>query len=101
MYCLLYFPVILSILNPHAMITNILPRKLTSTYQKKKLVSLENCYMHLKPYFQVKKGVEIKETQKVLVDKKTRNQRVQNTFNAIEQNQILYAKILTEKLLKV
>ena len=82
------------------MITNILPRKLTSTYQKKKLVSLENCYMHLKPYFQVKKGAEIKETQKALVDKKTRNERVQNMFNDIEQNQILYAKILTKKLLK-
>lgn len=83
------------------MISNILFKRLTLSYQKKKLVSLENCYMHLKPYFQVKKGAEIKETQKVLVDKKTRNQRVQNTFNAIEQNQILYAKILTEKLLKV
>lgn len=57
--------------------------------------------MHLKPYFQVKKGAEIKETQKALVDKKTRNERVQNMFNDIEQNQILYAKILTEKLLKV
>ena len=32
---------------------------------------------------------------------KTKNQRVQNTFNAIEQNQILHSKILTEKLLKV
>lgn len=83
------------------MITNILSRKLTSTYQKKKLVSLENCYMHLKPYFKLKQSAKIRGTERSIEDKKSTNQIVQNTFNVIEQNQILYAKILTEKLLKV
>ena len=83
------------------MISTILPRNLTSSYQKKKLVSLENCYMHLKPYFKLKQSAKIKGTERLLEDRKSTDQMVENTFNAIEQNQILYAKILTEKLLKV
>ncbi|MEP2240267.1 MAG: hypothetical protein ABJI22_18010 [Maribacter sp.] len=83
------------------MISNILNGKLMSPYQKKKLVSLENCYMHLKPYFKVKKSAKINETNKALVRKKAKSSKVHNTFNSIEQNQILYAKLMTERLLKV
>tara|TARA_R110000764_G_scaffold108654_1_gene194557 strand:- start:307 stop:480 length:174 start_codon:yes stop_codon:yes gene_type:complete len=57
--------------------------------------------MHLKPYFKLKQSAKIRGTERSIEDKKSTNQIVQNTFNVIEQNQILYAKILTEKLLKV
>ncbi|MEP2280999.1 hypothetical protein [Maribacter sp.] len=83
------------------MISNILNGKLMSSYQKKKLVSLENCYMHLKPYFKVRKSAKTNEAKKVLVRKTIKNVKVQDTFNTIEQNQILYAKLMTERLLKV
>ncbi|WP_324024122.1 hypothetical protein QSV08_14025 [Maribacter sp. BPC-D8] len=83
------------------MISNILNGKLTFPYQKKKLVSLEDCYMHLKPYFSLKKSAKSNETDNVLVREKSKSAQVKNAFNAIEQNQILYAKIMTERLLKV
>lgn len=83
------------------MISNILSGRLTSSYQKKKLVSLENCYMHLKPYFSLKKSAKSNETDNVLVRERSKSAKVQNAFNSIEQNQILYAKIMTERLLKV
>ncbi len=83
------------------MISNILNGKLMSPCQKKKLVSLENCYMHLKPYFKVRKGAKTNEANKVLAREISKNVKVQSTFNSIEQNQILYAKLMTERLLKV
>ncbi len=83
------------------MISNILSGRLTSSYQRKKLVSLENCYMHLKPYFSLKNSAKSNETDKVLVRERSKSAKVQDAFNSIEQNQILYAKIMTERLLKV
>ncbi len=83
------------------MISNILPSRLTFAYQNKKLVSLENCYMHLKPYFRIKKNVKNKKVERFVVEKKATNQLARDSYSTIEQNQILYAKILTEKLLKV
>jgi disulfide oxidoreductase YuzD len=83
------------------MISNILSGKLTSSYQKKKLVSLEDCYMHLKPYFRLKKSAKSTRTDTISVQEKSKSAKVQNAFNSIEQNQILYAKIMTERLLKV
>ncbi len=83
------------------MISNILSGRLTSSYQRKKLVSLENCYMHLKPYFSLKKSAKSIETDNVLVRERSKSAKVQDAFNSIEQNQILYAKIMTERLLKV
>ncbi|MDF4201850.1 hypothetical protein PXD56_02715 [Maribacter sp. SA7] len=83
------------------MISNILNGKLTSQFQKKRLVSLENYYLHLKPYFKLKKSAKITETNNVLVRKKSKSAKVQDAFNSIEQNQILYAKIMTERILNV
>lgn len=83
------------------MISNILNGKLTSSYQKKKLVSLEDCYMHLKPYFRLKKSVKSNEIDNAPFREKSKSEKVQSAFNSIEQNQILYAKIMTERLLKV
>ena len=83
------------------MISNILNGKLASSYQKKKLVSLKDCYMHLKPYFRLKKSANSNETDNVLVREESKSAKVKNAFNSIEQNQILYAKIMTERLLKV
>jgi len=58
--------------------------------------------MHLKPYFSLKKSAKSNETDNVLlVREKSKSAKVQDAFNSIEQNQILYAKIMTERLLKV
>lgn len=83
------------------MISNILSGKLTPSYQKKKLVSLEDCYTHLKPYFRLKKSVKNTRTNPISVQEKSKSAKGQNAVNSIEQNQILYAKIMTERLLKV
>ncbi|MDF4221125.1 hypothetical protein PXC01_05960 [Maribacter sp. M208] len=88
-------------LNHHTMISNILNGKLTSHYQKKKLVSLENYYMHLKPYFKLKKSAKTAKAESALVSKRTKSANAKDAFNSIEQNQILYAKIMTERLLNV
>lgn len=88
-------------LNHRTMISNILNGKLTSQQQKKKLVSLENYYMHLKPYFKLKKGAKTAKAESALVSKRTKSANAKDAFNSIEQNQILYAKIMTERLLNV
>ena len=82
------------------MISNILNGRLTSSYQRKRLVSLENCYMQLKPYFKVKRSDQEKKNLIASVQGKSKNTTDQTSFNLIEQNQIMYAKLMTEKLLK-
>ncbi|VXB64756.1 conserved hypothetical protein [Maribacter litoralis] len=87
-------------LNHRMMISNILNGRLTSSYQRKRLVSLENCYMQLKPYFKVKRSGQVKKNLIASVQEKSKNTTDQTSFNLIEQNQIMYAKLMTEKLLK-
>ena len=82
------------------MISNILNGRLTSSYQRKRLVSLENCYMQLKPYCKVKRSGQVKKNFIASVQGKSKNTTDQTSFNLIEQNQIMYAKLMTEKLLK-
>ncbi|MDP2525802.1 hypothetical protein [Maribacter dokdonensis] len=82
------------------MISNILNGKLTSSYQRKKLVSLEDCYKQLKPYFRIKKSEQVNTSGNALKGKKIQGTRDQHSPNLIEQNQIIYAKLMTERLLK-
>ncbi len=82
------------------MISNILNGKLTSSCQRKKLVSLEDCYKQLKPYFKIKKSEQVNTSGYALKGKKNQGIRDQCSPNLIEQNQIIYAKLMTERLLK-
>lgn len=52
------------------MISNILNGKLTSSYQSKKLVSLEDCYKQLKPYFKIKISGQVNASGSALKGKK-------------------------------
>ncbi|CAG2534484.1 hypothetical protein MAR621_00728 [Maribacter dokdonensis] len=82
------------------MISNILNGKLTSSYQRKKLVSLEDCYMQLSPYFNFKTSLQVKTSSSAIKQKELQSNRDQHSPNLIEQNQIIYAKLMTERLLK-
>ncbi|MEP2056163.1 MAG: hypothetical protein ABJJ05_00060 [Maribacter litoralis] len=56
--------------------------------------------MQLKPYFKVKRSGQVKKNFIVSVQEKSKNTTDQTSFNLIEQNQIMYAELMTEKLLK-
>ncbi len=82
------------------MISNILNGRLKFTYQRKKLVSLESCYMHLGPYFNLKTSSKVNTFSSTIKQKELQSARDQHSPNLIEQNQIIYAKLMTERMLK-
>lgn len=68
---------------------------------KKRLFVLEDYYEQLKPYFTSKKKQEVIRKEPIAV-KETRDHQHREDLRAqIEENQILYSQLLTERLLKV
>ena len=80
------------------MIASILDERLVSCYQRIKLVSLENYYVLLKPYMKVMKSSQMKKSDINMILDRSKTDYDQSTF--IEENQIIYAKLMTERMLK-
>ena len=75
------------------MIIHLIPKKKSH----RKLVTLEDYYFLLAPYFKWKK----KTSNKLDTSLKTKSvARTKNINDKIEDNQILYAQLLSEKLIR-
>lgn len=68
---------------------------------KKKLVVLENYYEQLKPYLTSKKKQEVAGKEPIALKENCDHQHQKNLRTQIEENQILYSQLLTERLLKI
>ena len=83
------------------MITPLFLSKPMQGIKKKKLVLLDDWYRQLLPYFKIKGEPQVSGTVNSPVKDQTSQSKRMDMQLQIEENQILYSKLMTQKLMKI